>query len=216
MKHLLAFVLIFTNLFAFSQVQQTDKKAQQILKGVSKKYKGYKSVKATFLISIEDVAAKTSETEKGTIYIKENKYKLEIAGQEVISDGKTRWTFVKDANEVQIDHQKTDENTITPSNVFTMYEKGFLFKFMGEETKNGVVYQLIELVPTEPKKKNITKVKLKINKKDSFVASARILDKNGGAKTISVDKFMPNSIKDDAVFSFNAKNYPGAEIIDLR
>ncbi|HRH67852.1 MAG TPA: outer membrane lipoprotein carrier protein LolA, partial [Bacteroidia bacterium] len=140
------------------QVEQTDKKAQEILKGVSNKYKSFKSVKATFVISIENAKDNSKEVQKGTIYIRGNKYKLEIASQDVISDGKTRWTYVKDANEVQIDNQKTDENSISPSNIFTMYEKGWLFKFTGEQKEKGMVYQLVELIPVEPKKKNLYKV----------------------------------------------------------
>ena len=57
------------------------------------------------------------------MYIKGDKYRLEFAGQDVISDGKTRWTYVKDANEIQIDNQRKDENAITPTNIFTLYEK---------------------------------------------------------------------------------------------
>jgi len=79
-----------------------------------------------------------------------------------------------------------------------------------------MVYQLIELVPVDPKKKNLTKVKLKINKKDDFIANAKIFDRNGTIQTINVDKFIPNTIKDDNIFTFNAKEYPGAEVIDLR
>ena len=216
MKKVLIFLLVSLNLVAFAQDKQTDKKAEQILKRVSNKYKAYKSVKATFVITIEKPQDNNSEAQQGTIYLKGKKYKLQIAGQDVISDGVTRWTYVKDANEIQIDHQKTDENAITPTNVFTMYEKGFLFRFTGEEKQNGMVYQLVELVPVDPKKKNITKVKLKINKKDDFIANAKIFDRSGTVQTINVDKFTPNVIKDDAIFTFNAKDYPGAEVIDLR
>ena len=204
------------SILAIAQDKQVDKKAQQILKKLSNKYKAFKSVKATFIITIEKAQDKNSEVQQGTIYLKGKKYKLEIAGQDVISDGVTRWTYVKDANEIQIDHQKTDENAITPTNVFTMYEKGFLFKFTGEEKQKGMVYQLVELIPVDPKKKNITKVKLKINKKDNFIANAKIFDRNGSIQTINVDKFSPNVIKSDSIFSFNAKNFPGAEVIDLR
>ncbi|MBK7851975.1 MAG: outer membrane lipoprotein carrier protein LolA [Bacteroidetes bacterium] len=199
-----------------AQVEQTDKKAQEILKGVSTKYKSFKSVKATFVISIENTKDKSKEEQKGTIYLKGNKYKLEIASQDVISDGKTRWTYVKDANEVQIDNQKTDENTISPSNIFTMYEKGWLFKFIGEQKEKGMVYQLVELVPVEPKKKNIYKVKLTINKNDKFISTAKIFDKNGSIQTITVEKLTPDVIIDDSPFTFTAGKYPGAEIVDLR
>ena len=195
---------------------QKDKKAEDILNGVSKKYKSYKSVKATFVITMENAKDKSKDVQKGTICLKGNKYKLNVAGQDVISDGKTRWTYVKDANEIQIDNQKTDENSITPSNIFTMYEKGFLFKFMGEQNEKGMTYQLVELIPVDPKKKNFFKVKLTINKNDKFIVSAKLFDKNGGVQTISVDKMTPDGCPDDSIYSFNQQKYPGAEIIDLR
>ncbi|MCX6292225.1 MAG: outer membrane lipoprotein carrier protein LolA [Bacteroidetes bacterium] len=210
------FTLLFCGTFAFSQSPQTDKKADDILHGVSTKYKSYKSVKATFVITVENPKDKSSDVQKGTIYLKGNKYKLEVAGQDIVSDGKTRWTYVKDANEVQIDNIRTDENSITPSNIFTMYEKGWLFKFNGEQTEKGMNYQLVELVPVDPKKKNIFKVKLTINKNDKFITTAKVFNKNGSVQTIAVEKLTPDTINDDSLFSFSDKKYPGAEIIDLR
>src|SRR2546426_11874150 len=137
MKNLFLVVLFLSfTVSSFSsqrQNNQKDKKAEDILNSVSKKYKSYKSVKATFVITMENAKDKSKDVQNGTICLKGSKYKLNVAGQDVISDGKTRWTYVKESNEVQIDNQKTDENSITPSNLFTMYEKGFLFKFMGEK-----------------------------------------------------------------------------------
>jgi outer membrane lipoprotein carrier protein len=212
------------NLFAFSllipasfvQAQTTDKKAEDILHEVSARYKSYQSVQASFNINIENPKEKTTDNQKGSIYLKGNKYKLEIAGQDIISDGKTRWTYVKDANEVQIDNVKTDENSITPANIFTMYEKGWLYKYIEEKTEKGIVYQIVELTPVDPKKKNIFKVKLTINKKDKFVTTAKVYNKNGSIQTITVDQFSPNAVHDDSIFIFNASRYPGAEVIDLR
>ncbi len=217
LKSKLAFLLLLLfSLGASAQTQKSDKKAQDILKGVSTKYKSFKSLKATFTILIENPKEKKKDVQKGTLYIKGNNYKLEIAGQDVISDGKTRWTYVKDANEVQIDNLKVDENSITPSNIFTMYEKGWNSKFTGEQKKNGVAYQVIELVPVDPKSKNVFKVKLTINKNEKFISSAQIFDKNGNVQLISVDKFSPDVIKDESLFSFQSDKYPGAEVIDLR
>jgi outer membrane lipoprotein carrier protein len=212
------FTLFLALAFAFANAQeaQQDKKAADILKGVSAKYKSFKSVKATFKITVENPKDKSKDVQSGTICLKGNKYKLEVAGQDIITDGKTRWTYVKDANEVQIDNQKTDENAITPSNIFTMYEKGWMFKFTGEQNEKGMVYQLVELIPVDPKKKNIFKVKLTINKNDKFITAAKLFDKNGSTQTIAVDKLTPNACDDDALYSYNAGKYPGAEVIDLR
>jgi outer membrane lipoprotein-sorting protein len=219
MKHTIsALLFLLANVFAYAQSPgtQDDKEAADILKGVSTKYKSYKSVKATFKITVENPKDKSKDVQSGTICLKGNKYKLEVAGQDIVTDGKTRWTYVKDANEVQIDNQKTDENTITPSNLFTMYEKGWLFKFTGEQKEKGMVYQLVELIPVDPKKKNIFKVKLTINNNDRFITTAKLFDKNGSVQTIAVDKLTPDACDDDAIYSFNTGKYPGAEVIDLR
>jgi outer membrane lipoprotein carrier protein len=210
------FAFFCASSFAQSPGTKQDKKAEDILKGVTTKYKSFKSVKATFVITIENPKDNSKDSQNGTICLKGNKYKLEVAGQDIVSDGKTRWTYVKDANEVQIDNLKTDENSITPATIFTMYEKGFLFKFVGEQNEKGMTYQLVELVPVDPKKKNFFKVKLSINKNDKFITSAKLFDKNGSIQTIAVEKLTPDACDDDSIYSFNAAKYPGAEVIDLR
>lgn len=222
----LALLFITTYNIGFSQskpvtpastaVQPVDKEAQEILKGVSAKYKTYKSVKATFTVTMENPADKSKEIQKGTLYLKGEKYKLNVAGQDVISDGKTVWTYVKDGNEVQVNNVKTDESAITPSNIFTIYEKGFMSKFTGEATKGGTSFQDVELVPTDSKKKSYFKIKLTINKMDKFITSAKVFNKNGSINTIAVDKFTPDGVTDETIFTFNSASYPGAEVIDLR
>ncbi len=214
MKHkviLFLFLFSFTALFA-----QNDKKATDILNGVSKKYKSYKSLKANFSILIENPKENSKETQKGTLFTKGQYYKLLIAGQEVYSDGKTRWTYLKDANEIQIDNQKIDENAITPSNIFTMYEKGWLSKFIEEKKVKNVTTQTIELIPADGKSKNIFKVRLAINKSEKNILSAKIFDKNGSFQTITVEKLFPNSSNEDSIYIFNKDNYPGSDIVDLR
>ena len=210
---LLIFLFLFTSLSTFSQ---SDKKAQDILNKLSSKYKSLKSLKASFSILIENSADKSSQTQNGILFLKGMRYKLQIAGQEIISDSKTRWTYLKDANEIQIDNQKNDENSISPVNIFTLYEKGWLSKFTGEKKVKNVVYQYVELVPADVKTKNVFKVKLTINKSQKIITSAMIFDKNGAIQTISVDKFIANGANEDSIYIFNAANYPGTEVVDLR
>ena len=206
-------------LFLFSVVSafsQTDKKAQEILNGLSSKYKSLKSLKATFTIVVENQNDKSKQEQSGTLSLKESKYKLQVAGQEIISDGKTRWTFLKDANEIQIDNQKKDENAITPSNIFTIYEKGWLSKYLGEKKIKNITYQNLELIPVDAKSKNVFKVKLAIDKAQKTITSAVIYDKNGSIQTITVNKFTANGANEDAIYIFNSAKYPGSEVVDLR
>ncbi len=103
LKMLVAAVLV--SQFAWAQV---DPKAQEILKSVSAKYKSYKTVSAKFKISVVDQKSKSAENQTGTLLLKGPMYKVVMGSQEIISDGKVIWTYLKDANEVQINDPKSD------------------------------------------------------------------------------------------------------------
>ena len=62
--------LLLTLLCFISVSAETDPKAQEILKGVSAKYKSYKSLKADFTIEIEDQKNNRKEEQKGTLTVK--------------------------------------------------------------------------------------------------------------------------------------------------
>lgn len=95
-------IIIFLVLLTQISFAQKDNRSQEILKSVSAKYKTFKSVSATFRLQIDDKKSKTNQTQNGSILINGDKYNLSITGQQIISDGKTSWTYLKDANEVQV------------------------------------------------------------------------------------------------------------------
>jgi outer membrane lipoprotein-sorting protein len=214
MKKKIFFPVLFIAVFHFA-FSQTDPKADEILKSVSAKYKSYKTLSATFKLVIDNEKEKTKENQSGSITIKENKYKLEMEGQEVISDGKTIWTFLKEENEVQINDATAKKDAISPSSIFTIYEKGFRTKYIGEKEEGGKTLQQIELVP-EDSKKPYFKIQLFINKSDKYVMSAKVLNKSGINLFYSVNKFTPDASADDTLFTFDKTKHPGVEVIDLR
>lgn len=194
---------------------QTDAKAQEILKTVSAKYKSYKSLQASFKLDRLDQKSKKIESFTGTILLSGAKFNFAMSDQTVMSDGKNTWTYLKESNEVQISEAKTSEGAITPTTIFTMYEKGFKSKYLGEKTIAGKTVHLIELTP-EDVKKNYFKIILSINKADKYVSDAKIFEKSGGVLTYSIVKFTPNVSVTDDNFTFNKSKYPGVEIVDLR
>ena len=106
MKKILFFALFLAVLShqGVLYAQQNDPKATAILNDVSKKYKAMTSMRAVFAMSTEDAKGKASQAQTGTLYAKGPMYKIELANQEIISDNKTVWTYLKDANEVQINN----------------------------------------------------------------------------------------------------------------
>ncbi len=218
MKKLTTLLLIATvtllSVNTFAQAPDT-KTATTILSGVSTKYKGFTAVKATFTMKTEGSTNKVTDTQIGTVYVKGNKYKLELANQEITCDNVKIWTFLKDANEVQVNNYEPDPDAITPTQIFTIYEKNFLCGYVEEQTLNGKIYQIIEMTPND-KTKPYFKVRLMIDKVDKTIYSAKVFDKNGSRYTYEITKFTPNPVLVDTYFSFNAKDHPGVEVVDLR
>jgi outer membrane lipoprotein-sorting protein len=208
--------ILILAMFLFQGINaQGDKKAKDILSGVSAKYKSYKSMKAEFSYTLENPQAKIKETQAGSILLSGAKYRLAIAGQEIICDGKTVWTYMKEAKEVQVNDVDPNAEGIKPSEIFTMYEKGFLYKFVDEKKVAGKVQQNLELTPTD-KTKEFFKIKLTVDKASKQIVKSIIFDKNGNRYTYSIKTFSPNFAVNTGSFMFDAKKFPGVEVVDLR
>jgi len=214
MKFLVA-VVICLLAYGPESLAQKDPKSSEILKSVSAKYKSYSTIKASFSLNRLDQKTRKNEKFEGAITLSGSKYTFSLADQQVICDGKTNWTYLKEANEVQVSDQVSTEGSITPSNIFTLYEKGFKTKFLGEQVQAGTASQMIELTP-EDNKKAFFKIVLTIDKNGKYVKEAKIFEKSGAITTYSILKFTPNVTLPSDHFSFNKDKYPGAEIVDLR
>ncbi len=196
---------------------QTDAKSKAILAEVSKKYRSYNVLKAEFSMILENPSAKIKETQRGTLLAKANtnKYKVIMTNQELISDGVSQWTYLKNDKEVQISTVDNSADAVNPAKLFTIYEKGFNSKFVRDATQNGKAVQVITLTPTDSKKQ-VSSVELTIDKVAKQVLKAIIKDKSGSVYTYSVQKFTPNEKVAESVFAFDVKKYPGVEVVDLR
>jgi len=211
-------ILAFLALGVFGSVSaQTDPKAKAILAEVSKKYRSYDVVKTDFTFTLDNKQAKVKETQQGTLYVKakSNKYKVAMTNQELISDGKVQWTYLKNDKEVQVSNVDPSGEALNPAKIFTIYEKGFKYVYTGEQKVGGKTYQMIDLSPTDIKK-NIFKVRLSIDKAAKQIANIVVFEKNGNTYTYNVKTFSPNIKVSDATFAFDAKKYPGVEVVDLR
>jgi len=196
---------------------QSEVKAKEILAEVSKKYRSYDVIKTEFSYTLENPEAKIKETQAGTLFVKSklNKYKVILKGQELISDGKSQWTYLKADKEVQVSEVDNSADALNPAKLFTIYEKGFKSLYTNDTKVNGKMVHNIDLSPTDTKR-SFFKVKLQIDKLSKQIVNAVIFDKNGNRYTYSIKTFTPNIKVPESTFAFDAKLYPGIELVDLR
>ena len=209
------YLLIAFSLFTLSSIAQSSKDADLLINKISKRYKKFSSIKADFTYSIESKAEKINEKQKGNIVIKGNKFRLDIAGQTIICDNKTQWTYSKEINEVNVQHYKPKEGIMKLDDIFTMYNKGFVSK-MGEVVKEGGRELTILELATKDKKKNYFKIKLFIEKNNQQIIKTVVFDKNGSIHTYTITNQIPKIRFVDGYFTFVAKKYPNVEINDMR
>ncbi|ASU33507.1 LolA family protein [Mucilaginibacter xinganensis] len=226
MKKLLILSLlgIFSTGYTFAQ---KDADAKAILSKVSAKYKMYDGIKTDFTFTLDNPQAGIKETQTGTLVArsKANKFRVTLytpqsagkqdVAQEIISDGKTQWTFLKKDNEVQVSNVDNSGDGLNPAKIFTIYEHGYKYLYTGEKKISGNIYQEIDLTP-EDDKKGFFKVRLEIDKAKKQIYSALIFDKNGNRYTYTIKRFAPNTAVADNTFSFDTKAHKGVEVVDLR
>ncbi|WP_028663811.1 LolA family protein [Runella zeae] len=193
---------------------QTDKRAAAILDAMSNKYKSMTTFRVAFTYTSEGTGPK--ETLKGDATVKGTKFRLKMAGQEIFNDGKTMTTYIKESNEATVNNYDPKEvGDIDPTKVYTIYKKGYKYVFIEEVTESGRVYEVVEISP-EKKESKVAKVQIKVDKKDKSVKSWKITQRNGQRVVFKVDKFTPNVSVEDKFFAFDASQYKGVEVIDLR
>jgi len=187
-----------------------DQKAKSILDQLSDKTKSYTSIEAKFTNTFYSSVTDINESQSGTLYLKDDAYRLELESQIIICDGETNWIYLTDDKEVNITEIDDEENEFNPSKIFTIYENGYTYKFVKEDGKN---YQ-IDLFPEESGP--FTKVELFINKSKMQISSFTMIDKQGSHFKYIIDTFVTNKEMKNDFFMFNTADYNDIDIIDLR
>ena len=219
MKKLYTTLLLVTATFLSVIAQpkgmgKSDPEAKKVLDAVSSKFKTFKTVSAKFSLKIENAAGKNLGVKTGSVYMKGLKYRISVTGQEIFSDGSNVWTFDKASNEVTISRLDPSANSLTPQKLFTnFYDKDFLYKLNGPVTLNGKNLKEVELTPID-KTKPFHKVLVYVD--NNAINTTKIFEKTGNRYTYSTNSLTSNGTIADAMFVFDAKKYPGVEIVDLR
>ncbi len=217
MKNIVFIGLLFcfhTNSFAKTTPNQTASskaKAGLILDAMSKKYAAIPSFNANFTYSTEG----TKESYKGDVTVKNKKFRLKLAGQEIFNNGLTVSTFIKETNEVNVSNFDPAEEGINPAKIYTIYKKGYKYTFIEEQKAGASVYEVVELTP-EKATSQIAKLRITVDKKDKTVKSWKITTKDGKKQNFKIDKFTILKGLSDSHFNFEKAKYPGVEVIDLR
>ena len=145
----------------------------------------------------------------GTISIKGQKFYMHTSTTTMWFDGKTLWTYMASNDEVNISTPTAQQlQTLNPYNFINLYKSGYSSSL----TTAGSDYQLHL---TSTKEQHKIKEAFLLVDKSSYVPK-EIKTLMGNKWTIFTISGLKAEQLNDAMFRFDSKDYPDAEIIDLR
>jgi len=205
----LSFLFSSTLLFA-----QPDGKSKNILKKSEEHYKSFKTITADFTLTTAGEGRK-AHTNKGKLYIKGNKFRLEYAEQTIYCDGKNIWSYNPMDEEVTLETYKKKTNDLSPQDMFNLYNRNFKSIFEGTVKSGSEVHNVVKLVPKKRKEK-FAYIKVQIDHKTSELRKVIQHFKNGTEVVVAVTQFTPNNTLSDTHFAWQASEHKGAVLVDLR
>ena len=194
--------IIFTLICALSLANVSAQTAKEILDKAASVVNAKKGATADFVMSGKYGNA------AGTISIKGNKFVANTPQAKMWYDGKTQWTYMTSTEEVNVSTPtEAQQQTMNPYRFINLYNMGYAMT--KKEVKNGFE---VYLKATNPKR-TITEMYITVN--NQFVPTNVKMKTAKGWTNINISNFRKVSLPDKA-FRFNAKDYPKAEVIDLR
>lgn len=198
MKKFLVFITLFVAVCTGSLAQT----ARQILDRTAATMSGKGGVRANFSMSGKFGNA------SGTIAVKGNKFNASTPASIVWYDGKTQWTYMKKSQEVNVSRPtEAQQQAVNPYRFIYMYKSGYTLS--SKPAAGGWQVHLV----AQNKSRSIKEMYLLVGK-NYQLRQVKMRQANGWT-TINVSNLRSASLK-DSQFRFNSKEYPNAEIIDLR
>jgi len=145
----------------------------------------------------------------GTVAVKGSKVHAKTSEAILWFDGKTQWTYLTKNEEVSVTTPTAQQlQTINPYTFINMYKEGY--KYTMNQSGNT---QTVHLTATDTKRK-IQEMFITVDKKSGMPTQVKLLQ--GKKWTLfDISNIKTQKLSDD-IFRFSSKDFPNAEVIDLR
>ena len=195
-------------LFA-TQAVSAQNNAETLIRLLIGQIKSHDNVEMTFNYQISPDGKQAGDSEKGHAWLQDESYKVEMADQQTISDGKTIWTYFIEAEEVMVSNA-TDGTDNTPLKLLTSLDKNYAATLTSIDPKGNATIELAS--PNE----QYNRITLRIDAKKYELKSADIYVEDGSKAVITFEEMIFDQELGDKFFTFDTKKHPKVDVIDMR
>lgn len=150
----------------------------------------------------------------GFIRLKGEKFVLEAGGMTTWFDGHTQWTYLPESDEVNISVPTDEElQTLNPYAWLSLYDRGYDVKLLPAESSAQYKVEMV----ARSAEAQVSRVMLWLERSGlQPVKFALTLSGSVEPTVITVRDYRTEQAYPDALFTFDPREYPTAEVIDLR
>ncbi len=214
--NLLEYTLIFSFFLVISLPVFAGKEdAKSILDQTAAAFRRSSGVRASFVIQTY-VKNKMQNSSSGNICLKGDKFLLDAEGIKTWFDGRTQWSYVANTDEVNVAEPTSDElQGMNPYAFLSIYKKGYNLKLGNKSTYAGKsAYEVI--LTAKDKKQDIQCIILYVTKDNLEPLCVSMGQRGGNSVAVRINFYQTGLSYSDSMFTFNKKDYPSAEYVDLR
>lgn len=206
--------LFMLPLFVAPSVMPALQNAEEVLENVRKHYETVKDAELRFTEKVRFPMAKIEQQISGTLFVKKNnKYRVELDDQVIVTDGQTLWSYSASNNQVIIDRFKQDAQSLSPEKILVGTPENFTATLVGEETLAGSQATILKLVPKD-EQSFIHSLRLWIDEKEWMIRQVEIVDVSEKQTTYAVLELRTNTGLQDSRFVYRIPE--GVDVVDLR
>jgi len=200
------YTLIFLSALIMSLSLTAQDKANALLDEVYTKVQQYDNIQVDFKYALNNEEANINQETRGDVTMSGDKYVFNYLGAQQMFDGNMIYTIVPENEEVTIDDQSEEEDTVTPSKMFSFYRKGHNASWDILQNVKGHKVQFVKLVPIDSNSE-IAHILLGIDVETKHIYKLIETGKNGTRTTITVNSFKTNQPISKTLFTFDEKKY---------
>lgn len=194
-------------LFA-TQAVTAQTNAEALVRLMVNQMKSHKNVELDYKYQVSSEGLST-EAQQGKAWLQGEAYKVEMVEQQIISDGKSIWTYLVDEEEVMISNATEGEDN-TPLKLLTSLDENYAATLTGLDAKGNATIEL-----ANPKGK-YRRISLRANPNNLAINGMDVYMEDGTKLILTVDEMKFDQELDDKFFTFDTKKHPNVDVIDMR
>jgi outer membrane lipoprotein-sorting protein len=215
--------LFFTVLFFFSALslpfaqsqyltsKDSDPEAIALLTKAGQQF-STKNAQVNFKLKVSFPGEEATSSE-GVLYQSGKSYNLELKDYAIISDGQTRWVYLKTQNEVNIYNESNGQDWISPQDFLKLHTSSDLVFVSAGTRSDGV--SIVEGKPLKGRFEEYSKFTIGI--KNGALSFINALSSDGMRQDMTITSIAyPSTLDAQKLFTFHKELHPGVYIEDLR